>query len=74
MKKKHTKLDHIVNIIMSFKKHRNMSGKNHQKLSTQFASQEGNWGPEDEMGETFSSYAFLYVFDFELSKFTVIHK
>lgn len=51
-----------------------MSGKNHQKLSTQFASQEGNWGPEDEMGETFSSYAFLYVFDFELSKFTVIHK
>lgn len=54
-------------ILFSKKNPRNMSGRNHQKLSTQFASQEWNWGPGD--GRDFLFLCPFVCFDFELCKF-----
>ena len=58
-KKSHTRLDHSTNKTMSFGKHRSVSGRLRQQLSTQSASQGGNWGPEDGMGGFFFLCPFV---------------
>lgn len=52
-----------------------MSGRNYQKLSTQFASQEGNWGPGEGMEERlFILMPFCMFLILNCANLLLIHK